>query len=182
MTKNPGAQKIITKYLQDHGVGHVFDIPELEKVVLRVQTGTEIDPCPTCGQLPDEFKRTEVDRRLRELRKYGWKIFSHYEDESLNSNQYKLIEIGQWVWHSGWSSSKGVASKIKEKVFKRDDYKCVECGLGPYDTYEDGTKVRLTVGRILPGSKGGAYKMNNCRTECSRHNEPKTDKYFVEGI
>jgi len=52
----------------------------------------------------------------------------------------------------------------KDQILKRDDYKCVTCGLGR----ENG--VELHVDHIKPRSSGGEGILENGQTLCGRHN------------
>ena len=52
----------------------------------------------------------------------------------------------------------------REEILKRDDYKCVTCGLGR----ESG--LELHIDHIKPRSLGGLGTVENGQTLCSRHN------------
>jgi 5-methylcytosine-specific restriction endonuclease McrA len=64
-------------------------------------------------------------------------------------------------------------------VFLRDGRTCTICGIRDREPYPDapGQLARMTIGRILPGSKGGPYTVENCRIECARCNEAVQDRY-----
>ncbi|PJF39130.1 MAG: HNH endonuclease, partial [Phototrophicales bacterium] len=53
---------------------------------------------------------------------------------------------------------------LKEKIFKRDGYRCVICGRGPAEGME------LHVDHIRPRSAGGKATFENGQTLCSEHN------------
>ncbi len=53
---------------------------------------------------------------------------------------------------------------IKEKIFKRDDYRCVVCGKGR----EDGIEIHAD--HRVPLDKGGKNTVENGQTLCSEHN------------
>lgn len=55
-------------------------------------------------------------------------------------------------------------SKVKEEIFKRDDYKCVVCGRGKKDG------VELCADHIKPKDKGGDNSLENGQTLCMEHN------------
>lgn len=57
---------------------------------------------------------------------------------------------------------------IRHEVFKRDNFKCAECGKGKDVT-------TLEVDHILPVSKGGTDEMHNLRTLCYTCNREKND-------
>jgi 5-methylcytosine-specific restriction endonuclease McrA len=54
----------------------------------------------------------------------------------------------------------------REKVYKRDCYKCVSCGSGE----------NITIDHIKPVSKGGTNKIDNLQTMCFPCNQKKGDK------
>ena len=72
--------------------------------------------------------------------------------------------------------------EMKEKIFKRDGYKCVVCNRGS----EDG--VELCADHIRSKDKGGTNTINNGQTLCSEHNILKKNysqteagkKYFIK--
>ena len=72
--------------------------------------------------------------------------------------------------------------KIKQTIFKRDNYRCVVCNKGR----EDG--VRIAADHKKPKSKGGTNTLKNGQTLCYKHNSMKKDysqteagkRYFIE--
>lgn len=72
--------------------------------------------------------------------------------------------------------------EVKEKIFKRDGYKCVVCNRG----IKDG--VELCADHILPKGKGGTNTIDNGQTLCSEHNLLKKNysqteagkRYFIK--
>jgi hypothetical protein len=56
---------------------------------------------------------------------------------------------------------------MREAVKKRDEYRCVVCGLGEKDG------VELQVDHITPRSKGGTAVIDNAQTLCGSHNYRK---------
>jgi len=61
--------------------------------------------------------------------------------------------------------------KLKEKVFKRDNYTCVYCGA---------TNVKLECDHIIPFSRGGSDDMANLATACNPCNRAKGFKSVEE--
>jgi hypothetical protein len=55
-------------------------------------------------------------------------------------------------------------SKQKEEIFKRDNYRCVVCGLGRADGME------IQADHIIPRSLGGRADIDNGQTLCATHN------------
>lgn len=64
-----------------------------------------------------------------------------------------------------------IDSRLRHEVFKRDGYKCKECGA----TKEEKT---LHCDHIIPVSQGGTDEMDNLQTLCSDCNLAKSDKIF----
>lgn len=64
-----------------------------------------------------------------------------------------------------------IPSKLRHKVFKRDGYRCVECGASKDET-------TLEIDHIIPVSKGGTNDFNNLQTLCKACNRGKgTDEW-----
>lgn len=66
-------------------------------------------------------------------------------------------------------SPRNIPPKIKEAVFKRDNYTCVKCGY-------HGDPFYLEADHILPWSKGGHSTYDNLQTLCGKCNRLKRDK------
>ena len=54
--------------------------------------------------------------------------------------------------------------EVKEKIFKRDNYKCVVCGRGRKEGIE------ICADHIKPKDKGGSNTIENGQTLCTEHN------------
>jgi 5-methylcytosine-specific restriction enzyme A len=62
-----------------------------------------------------------------------------------------------------------IESRLRHEVFKRDNYKCLECG-------KDKKETTLHVDHIIPVSKGGTDELSNLQTLCQACNLAKSDK------
>lgn len=149
-----GAAKRVAHYLATVvQEGNVFD-----KAILRdVVPGTE-----------------QVDRRMRDLRKVGWKILTYKERATLEPNRLYLEKIGDHVWEEGYKwPEKGLTAGKRRKVYDRDGRRCMVCGIDFGDEYPDrpGVKARGTIGHILPKERGGGNELENLRPECQFCNE-----------
>lgn len=137
------------------GEGGVFTSQELRKVVPG---------------------REEADRRVRDLRKYGW-VIDHYRTGSdLKPDQRRLVKIGVHVWDKDARKAASVpyiSAKIREEVFRRDGYACVSCGITPGEEFDHlpGVRARLTCGHIYPDAIGGKATADMLRAECQICNE-----------
>jgi hypothetical protein len=71
---------------------------------------------------------------------------------------------------------------VKEEIFKRDNYRCVVCGLGKVDG------VEICADHIIPRDRGGTKTVENGQTLCTKHNLIKKNysqteagkKYFIK--
>src|SRR5688500_10774854 len=53
----------------------------------------------TKQELRDAFPGvSQVDRRVRDLRKYGWKIYANTEDAQLHTEEQRFVAQGVPVW------------------------------------------------------------------------------------
>ena len=58
---------------------------------------------------------------------------------------------------------KTINEELRNKIFKRDGYKCKKCG----------SKKDLVIDHIIPFSKGGTTEINNLQTLCKNCNKKK---------
>ena len=63
---------------------------------------------------------------------------------------------------------KTISEELRNKIFKRDNYKCKFCG--------DTNIVNLVIDHIIPFSKGGTTELNNLQTLCKKCNRKKGNK------
>lgn len=70
---------------------------------------------------------------------------------------------------------KPISPTLRHEVFKRDDYRCLECGA-------TNKEVRLHVDHIKPVSKGGTDELDNLQTLCAECNMGKSDNEWKGGI
>lgn len=64
---------------------------------------------------------------------------------------------------------------IRHEVFKRDNYKCVECGATKENTV-------LHIDHIIPVSQGGTDELDNLQTLCETCNLAKSNRKWKWGI
>lgn len=65
-----------------------------------------------------------------------------------------------------------ISKKLRHRIYKRDGYKCVECG----------SKEFITIDHIIPISQGGPDRENNMQTLCIVCNQRKGSKILTEKI
>lgn len=44
---------------------------------------------------------TQIDRRMRDLRDYGWQIHTHRDDVSLKMTEQRFVRAGEAIWEPG---------------------------------------------------------------------------------
>jgi len=150
--------------------GGVFRIQDAETIVQEV-TG---------------LKRVEIDRRIREMREVRWVISNYLTDKTLKQDEHRLVSVGDHIWDRNytWPAKNRLSDKDRRLVLDRDSNRCTRCGIAAGEPYPDQPEriARLTIGRIMPGSKGGKYTVRNCRAECDRCNQGSQDKYYDGGL
>lgn len=99
----------------------------------------------------------------------------------------RLIKIHQGVYKYDPDDDRKVKlhdfpDSVREEIFKRDNYRCVICGLGR----EDG--VEIAADHKIPRSKNGKNTFENGQTLCNQHNNLKKNysqteagkRYFIK--
>jgi hypothetical protein len=141
-------------------VGDVFTIRQLRQAL---------------GGTAGPNTQEHFNRRLRNLRKYGWFVLSSRDAGNLKSNEYRLEQIGSPIW-LGKSNygSKSISEKTRYEIFASDGNRCLLCGIGEGEPYPDQPDrfARLTLGHFVADSFRGPNDPANLRTECSRCNRP----------
>ncbi|MFM0488307.1 hypothetical protein [Paraburkholderia graminis] len=82
----------------------------------------------------------QADRRLRDLRSYGWVIHTSSEDVSLNANEQRLVKVGAHVWDPAGRATANhnkISAKERMEIFARGNYQCSVCGIAGGETYPD---------------------------------------------
>ncbi|WP_440580040.1 hypothetical protein [Streptomyces sp. PT19] len=115
---------------------------------------------------------SQVDRRMRDLRDFGWRIDTNREDEELDSHEQRFVKPGDPVWEPGRATRKSgtiaIGAARRREVLARDGNMCRSCGITPGEIYA-GTyeAAQLDIARrevVKPdGSKG-----TELVTECKR--------------
>ncbi|APT90371.1 hypothetical protein CSPHI_04115 [Corynebacterium sphenisci DSM 44792] len=129
------------------------------------------------GRAGQRVNHEHFQRRIREIKDLDWNFRNHQEDAELDVQEYRLVKKG-WTPESGKPRKRDpITASVRRQVFERDRHFCQICGAHAGDEYpgEDGTRVVLTVGHIVPRSHGGEATLQNLQAECARCNEPKRD-------
>lgn len=128
----------------------------------------------------------QIDRRVRDLRKFGWVIEEARTGSGLGTNEQRLAKIGVHVWDKEARDTAKVptiSAKVREEVFHRDGHACRRCGIAAGEPFDDDGSVvaRLTAGHIYPDSLGSKATASDLVTTCQRCNESvqnQTRNYF----
>lgn len=124
---------------------------------------------------PDDAEH--LNRRLRELRKHGWRFDSYKDRQGQATNSYLLVEKGARTWLGERRQVDVVSAAVRRLVLDRDGNRCVVCGVGAGEPYpEDAdSRARMTIGHRRAGARLADASPDNLQTECARCNEPSGD-------
>ena len=103
----------------------------------------------------------QADRRLRDLRDYGWVIHTNLEDASLKPSEQRFVTAGLPVWNPGVRKQReqeGLSAKERMAILAAHNYQCAVCGIAGGEAYPDAPEIRavLSIARIAPESTSGA--------------------------
>lgn len=134
---------------------------------------------------------TQADRRVRDLREYGWVIHTSAEDLTLNPKEQRLVEVGSPVWERGVRKNTAVntlTAKMRMAAFAENDYQCVLCGIAGGERYPDAphiTAVLAVSRRVVTVSDGRVQTMFVSECKRCRSGEPRESvdvPKFLENI
>lgn len=127
----------------------------------------------TKEQLREAFPGvSQADRRLRDLRSYGWVIHTNTEDATLMAEDQRFVEAGVAVWdpaaRKAAAPQKAITAKQIQAVLARDDYMCTVCGIGGAEPYLDDSNQAavLSVTRrtsVLPDGREEVLLITECK-------------------
>ncbi|GAB3655746.1 hypothetical protein [Glycomyces tarimensis] len=84
---------------------------------------------------------TQADRRVRDLRSYGWVIHTNTQDATLSMEEQRLVRIGVPVWdkkaRTAASKTKALSEKVRQETLANDGYMCRACGITGGESYPD---------------------------------------------
>ncbi|MFD3502817.1 hypothetical protein [Streptomyces sp. NPDC058678] len=115
---------------------------------------------------------SQIDRRMRDLRDFGWKIDTKREDIDLDANEQRYVQRGEPVWEPGRGTRPRSAITVNQRreLLAAYNHKCSSCGATPGDAYADSeVTAQLDVAKrevLLPdGTKALQYvvECNRCR-------------------
>lgn len=115
---------------------------------------------------------SQADRRIRDLRDYGWTILASSEDASLLREDQRFVKVGVPVWDPvarRAAAPKTVSAKERQAAMARDDFMCTQCGIVGGEPYVDDSNqtAALSVTRLDTGLPDGRTE-TLLTTECKR--------------
>lgn len=166
--------------LQDTGFIKRIDTDELLKEIERlwILLGRQ----PTTSDIKNGNSKYSLNSFTRRFG--GWrnalKEFIEYvnSDGEIQTTEDKLVN--ETVINNSNSNQikiktrrtpRDINERLRFKVLKRDNFKCVYCGKSPATD----SNVELHVDHIIPWSKGGKTVIENLQTSCSKCNLGKSD-------
>lgn len=95
----------------------------------------------------------QADRRLRDLRDYGWVIHTNLEDASLKPSEQRFVSAGLPVWEPGvrrQREQQGLSAKERMTILAANNYQCAVCGIAGGEAYPDAPEARavLSLARV----------------------------------
>lgn len=96
----------------------------------------------TKNDIREAFPDTaQADRRIRDLRDFGWVLHARSEDASLLQEQTRFVRAGVEVWDArarrAADPQKAISAKVRDDVMARDSYMCTTCGITGGEEYPD---------------------------------------------
>ncbi|MBF6423974.1 hypothetical protein [Nocardia cyriacigeorgica] len=117
------------------------DLGTMKRVALWLLQEVGVGAMFTKSQLREAFPETsQIDRRMRDLRDFDWRIDTNREDPALGTHEHRFVRQGAAVWEPGKATRKsGVTITAAERhtVMMRDGHKCRSCGIGPGEQYPE---------------------------------------------
>lgn len=146
----------------------------------------------TKQQLREAFPgESQIDRRVRELRAYGWEILSSTEDVRLHREEQRFVAMGVPVWDRQARRKAAATSATavdRSAVLQRDNFMCTVCGITGGEAYLDApsmTAVLSVVRRntLMPDGDEGVLLVTECkRCHTGTRNRAVTTAAAVEAL
>ncbi|MGW0147003.1 hypothetical protein ACWDVU_15490 [Streptomyces sp. NPDC003333] len=124
-------------------------------------------------QVRDAFPGiSQADRRIRDLRDYGWVLFTNADDATLVAEDQRFVKAGVPVWdpaaRRAAAPDKAVSNKERQAAMARDDYMCTICGISGSEAYLDDSNQTavLSVTRrptVLPDGRERILLTTECK-------------------
>lgn len=146
-------------------------IGKTAKKIIRESNGLLTSPI---NAYAETLKKQEAKRRQIRGKKY-------INSTKYQKNNVKIVKPAPWLRHSDSKKNthqkrkrKSIPGVLRHEVFKRDDYRCVECGATNKET-------TLHIDHIMPLSNGGTDELDNLQTLCETCNLAKSNRHWKGG-
>ncbi|MFJ2414729.1 hypothetical protein [Streptomyces brevispora] len=113
---------------------------------------------------------SQADRRVRDLRDYGWRIATHREDARLGQHEQRFVAQGQPVWERGKATkdSSAITDTQRRKILTADGNRCRSCGITPGQVYTDSFETaQIDIARRKVKLPNGTASVQHV-AECNR--------------
>jgi hypothetical protein len=115
----------------------------------------------------------QADRRIRDLRDYGWVLHTRSDDASLLQEQTRFVLAGVEVWDArarrAGNPNKGISAKARDEIMARDGYMCTVCGITGGEEYlDDPAQTALLSVVQAPTMSPGGGEIVTLATLCKR--------------
>ncbi|MFE9252954.1 hypothetical protein [Streptomyces sp. NPDC007088] len=126
----------------------------------------------------------QIDRRLRDLRDWGWVVHTSRDDPSLRQEEQRFVSAGVAVWIPHQTRPEEVGAKgtvnsaERARIMREDDYMCRICGITAGEGYEDGlSTAKLVLSRRDVSRLDGTTETTRVTLceRCARGASPKVD-------
>lgn len=145
----------------------------MARVALWLESEVGVGKIFTKTQMREAFPEVaQIDRRMRDLRDYGWTIHTHREDPTLKQEEHRYVSRGAEVWIPGQAKAPkdkaSLTAAQRSRVMSGDNYLCRSCGIGAGEAFGPGAPgAQLDVARRKVRTPEGAMEMQLV-TECNR--------------
>ncbi|MEU3461676.1 hypothetical protein ABZ721_17250 [Streptomyces sp. NPDC006733] len=115
---------------------------------------------------------SQVDRRMRDLRDFGWVIHTNREADNLDPHEQRFVQQGIAVWEPGKATRPrgtiAIGAGKRREIISGDGNMCRSCGITP-GAYYEGTHepAQLDIAR-RPVHRPGGETVVELVTECQR--------------
>jgi hypothetical protein len=114
----------------------------------------------------------QADRRLRDLRPFGWIIHTNLEDVTLNSSEQRFVTAGLPIWKPSARDGHGLptlTAKKRREIFAGAGYQCTVCGIAGGESYPDSPwmSATLSIAKRIRTSPDGRSEQRFA-VECKR--------------
>ncbi|MEZ0447363.1 hypothetical protein [Cellulomonas sp. ICMP 17802] len=115
----------------------------------------------------------QADRRIRDLRDFGWILHTRADDASLTREQNRFVTEGVAVWNPrerrAAASAPTISSKARDDVMARDGFVCTICGIAGGEGYPDDAMLTAVLAvSSRPVRLPGGATTREFVTECKR--------------